>query len=150
MALTEQINKNIITAMKAKDQVALRGLRAIKSALLLAATEKDASATPTEAQEIAVLQKLMKQRTDARNIYITQNRPDLAEKEQEEMDVIEKYLPEALTADALEALLKNIIAQTGATDIKNMGKIMAVAQPKIAGRADNKTVSDAIKRLLAS
>ena len=148
MSLTEKINKDIVLAMKAKDQVSLRGLRAIKAALLLVATEKSAADALDETKEIAVLQKLMKQRTDALGIYQTQNRADLAQKEQEEIAVIEKYLPQPLTDAELEAMLRRILEQCGVTDIKGMGKAMGVAQAEIAGRADNKAVSDKIKAIL--
>ena len=148
MSLTEKINKDIVLAMKAKDQVSLRGLRAIKAALLLVATEKSAADALDETKEIAVLQKLMKQRTDALSIYQTQNRADLAQKEQEEIAVIEKYLPQPLTDAELEAMLRRILEQCGVTDIKGMGKAMGVAQAEIAGRADNKAVSDKIKAIL--
>ena len=148
MSLTEKINKDIVLAMKAKDQVSLRGLRAIKAALLLVATEKSATDALDETKEIAVLQKLMKQRTDALGIYQTQNRADLAQKEQEEIAVIEKYLPQPLTDAELEAMLRRILEQCGVTDIKGMGKAMGVAQAEIAGRADNKAVSDKIKAIL--
>ena len=148
MSLTEKINKDIVLAMKAKDQVSLRGLRAIKAALLLVATEKSAADALDETKEIAVLQKLMKQRTDALGIYQTQNRADLAQKEQEEIAVIEKYLPQPFTDAELEAMLRRILEQCGVTDIKGMGKAMGVAQAEIAGRADNKAVSDKIKAIL--
>ncbi len=148
MSLTEKINKDIVLAMKAKDQVSLRGLRAIKAALLLVATEKSATDALDETKEIAVLQKLMKQRTDALGIYQTQNRADLAQKEQEEIVVIEKYLPQPLSDAELEAMLRRILEQCGVTDIKGMGKAMGVAQAEIAGRADNKAVSDKIKAIL--
>ena len=153
MSLTEKINKDIVLAMKAKDQVSLRGLRAIKAALLLVATEKSATEKSAadaldETKEIAVLQKLMKQRTDALGIYQTQNRADLAQKEQEEIAVIEKYLPQPLSDAELEAMLRRILEQCGVTDIKGMGKAMGVAQAEIAGRADNKAVSDKIKAIL--
>ena len=148
MSLTEKINKDIVLAMKAKDQVSLRGLRAIKAALLLVATEKSAADALDETKEIAVLQKLMKQRTDALGIYQTQNRADLAQKEQEEIAVIEKYLPQPLSDAELEAMLRRILEQCGVTDIKGMGKAMGVAQAEIAGRADNKAVSDKIKAIL--
>ena len=134
--------------MRAKDQAALRSLRAIKSAILLAKTSEGNSGDLTEADEIKILSKLAKQRNDSINIFVQQNRPDLAQTEREELQIIERYLPQKLTSDELIAALKQIIAQTGATSPKEMGKVIAEANKQFAGRADGKTIAETVKQLL--
>lgn len=136
-------------AMLAKNEAALRGLRAIKSAILLAKTAEGGGKDLTEEQEIAMLQKLIKQRKDSLAIFEQQQRPDLAQKEKDEIAVIEKFLPQQLSADELKALIQKIIADTGASGIKDMGKVMGMATKQLAGKADNKTVSETVKALLA-
>lgn len=136
-------------AMLAKNEAALRGLRAIKSAILLAKTAEGGGKDLTEEQEIAMLQKLIKQRKDSLAIFEQQQRPDLAQKEKDEIAVIEKFLPQQLSADELKALIQKIIADTGASGIKDMGKVMGMATRQLAGKADNKTVSETVKALLA-
>jgi uncharacterized protein YqeY len=149
MSLEQKINEELKTAMKAKDEKTLRGLRAIKSAILLAKTSEGASGTLGEEDEIRLLQKLVKQRKDSLEIYRQQNRADLAQKEEEEIAVIEKFLPKQLSADELKAVLQEIIAQTGATSPADMGKVMGVATKQLAGKADGKTISAVVKELLA-
>ncbi len=147
MTLEEKINQDLKTAMKAKDQVALRSIRAIKSAILLANTDGSGQALD-EAKEIKLLQKLVKQRRDSLDIYEKQNREDLAQTEREEISVIEKYLPAQMDADALEAAIKKIIEQTGASSMKDMGKVMGMASKQLAGKADGKSISQVVKKLL--
>lgn len=150
MSLETQINGDIKTAMLQKDKPTLEALRAIKSAILLEKTSKNA--TDGELSEIAektLLQKLVKQRKEAAEIYKGQNRADLYEAEMFQAGVIEKYLPKQLSREEIEAELKNIIAQVGATTAKDMGKVMGVATKHFAGRADNKIVSEIVKSLLA-
>ena len=137
------------TAMLAKDEKALRGLRAIKAAILLAKTSEGAGGELKEGDETKLLQKLIKQRKDSLEIYQQQNRADLAQKEQEEIEVIEKFLPKQLSADELQLEIKKIIAETGATSPADMGKVMGVATKRLAGKTDGKTISGAVKELLS-
>ena len=136
-------------AMKAKDTVALESLRAIKSAILLARTEAGASEELSEADELKLLQKLVKQRKDSAALYTQQGRNDLAEPELAQMAVIEKFLPAQLSEAEVEEALKGIIAQVGATSPKDMGKVMGVATKQLAGKADGKLISDIVKKLLS-
>lgn len=149
MALEETINSDIKTAMLAKDQATLRGLRAIKAALLLAKTEKGASDTISEEKEVQILTKLVKQRKESIGIFEAQNRADLATTEKEEVAVIEKYLPAQLSEDEVKAIIQRVIAETGATSAKEMGKVIGAASKQLAGRADNKLVADLVKSLLS-
>lgn len=150
MSLETQINGDIKTAMLQKDKPTLEALRAIKSAILLEKTSKNATdGELSETSEITLLQKLVKQRKEAAEIYKGQNRADLYEAEMFQAGVIEKYLPKQLSREEIEAELKNIIAQVGATTAKDMGKVMGVATKHFAGRADNKIVSEIVKSLLA-
>jgi len=148
MSLEQKINNDLKEAMKAKDQVRLRGIRAVKSAIMLLKTDGSGKEID-EATEIKLLQKLIKQRKDSLEIFEKQNREDLAVKEREEIEVIEKYLPEQMSAEELESALKEIINQTGATSMKDMGKIMGMASQKFAGKADGKTISGLVKKLLS-
>jgi len=148
MSLEAKINSDLKTAMKAKDQVGLRGIRAIKSAILLLKTD-GSGAEVTEDVEIKLLQKLVKQRKDSLEIYEKQDREDLAVKEREEIAVIEKYLPAQLSAEELEGIIKQIIEQTGASSMKDMGKVMGMASKQLAGKADGKTISGVVKSLLS-
>lgn len=136
-------------AMKAKNEAALRGLRAIKAEIIKAKTEPGAGGEISEEKETALLQKMMKQRRDSLEIYQQQARADLAQKEQEEMTVIEKFLPQQLSADELKAELQAIIAETGASSPADMGKVMGAATKKLAGKADGKTISATVKELLS-
>lgn len=149
MSLEIQINQDIKAAMIAKDTAKLRGLRAIKAAILLAKTEKGHTEDLSQEAEIKVLQKLVKQRRESAEIYKTQNREDLYEIEVEEEKVIEAYLPKQLSKEEVETVVKAIIAETGASSIKDMGKVMGATNQKLAGQADGKTISEVVKSLLA-
>lgn len=149
MALQEQIDQEIKAAMLAKDNTRLRGLRAIKAAILLAKTEKGPSEALTEETEIKVLQKLAKQRRESADIYQQQNRNDLYQIEMEELTVIESFLPKQLSPEEIEQVIKQIISDTGATTMKDMGKVMASANQQLAGKADGKTISAIVKGLLS-
>jgi uncharacterized protein YqeY len=149
MSLETTINQDIKAAMLAKNEAQLRALRAIKSALLLAKTEKGASTEITEEAEIKVLQKLVKQRKESADIYKSQNREDLYQIEAEEIEVIEHYLPKQLSTEELNAYLKQLIAKLNVTSVKEMGKIMGVASKELSGKADGKAISESIKSLLS-
>lgn len=149
MALQDKIDQDIKAAMLAKDNARLRGLRAIKAALLLAKTEKGATEVLTEDTEIKVLQKLIKQRKESADIYKQQNREDLYQVEAEEIEVIESYLPKQLGRDEVARLIQQIIDQTGASSVKDMGKVMGMANQKLAGQADGKTIAEIVKHLLS-
>jgi uncharacterized protein len=148
MTLEEKIMQDLKEAMKAKDEAALRGIRAIKSAILLAKTDGSGNAID-EAREIAMLQKLVKQRKESLGIYEAQNREDLAKVEREEIAIIERYLPKQMDEAEITEALKNIIAEVGATSAKDMGKVMGPATKAFAGKADGKLVSEIVKKLLA-
>jgi uncharacterized protein YqeY len=135
--------------MRAKDEAALRTLRAIKAAILIEKTSEGASDTISEATETKMLQKMAKQRRDSLEIFEKQNRADLAEKEKEELAIIERFLPKQMSAEELEAELKAIIAQVGASSPADMGKVMGVASKQLAGKADGKAISETVKKLLA-
>ena len=149
MSLAESINNDIKTAMLARDSRKLEALRAIKAALLLAKTGKDVgSGEIPEDVEIALLQKLVKQRRESAGIYRSQNRSDLAETEEYQAAIIEEYLPEQISEEELAGIIKDIIARTGASSIKDMGKVMGTASRELAGKADNKTIAGLVKQLL--
>ena len=148
MSLETNINQDIKAAMLAKDQNKLAGLRAIKAAILLAKTEKGKSEEISEQDEIKVLQKLAKQRKESADIYKNQNREDLYEIEMNELSVIEAYLPKQLGAEEIQNIIQEIIQQTGASGMKDMGKVMGLANQQLAGQADGKTVSQIVKQLL--
>ncbi len=149
MSLAEKINDDIKRTMLARDSRKLEALRAIKAALLIAKTGKDASSGEIpEDVEIQLLQKLVKQRKEAAEIYKTQNRTDLADDELFQSSIIEAYLPEQMSADDLRNVIKTIVEQVGAASIKDMGKVMGLASKQLAGKADNKTISAIIKDLL--
>ena len=147
--LENTVSQDIKTAMLAKDETSLRSLRAIKSALLLAKTEKGATHDITEEAEIKVLQRLVKQRKESADIYKTQNRDDLYQIEADEIEVIEKYLPKQLSQEDLNAYIKGLIEKLNVTSVKEMGKIMGVANKELSGKADGKAISETIKSLLA-
>jgi uncharacterized protein YqeY len=149
MSLEIKVQQAMKEAMMAKNQTALRGLRAIKSAIMLLKTEKGFTGEVTEEKELALLQKLAKQRKESYDIFTQQGRTDLAQVEKEEIEVIEKFLPEQLSEAELSEIIKEVIAQTGASSIQDMGKVMGAATTKIAGRADNKIVSQLIRSILA-
>jgi uncharacterized protein YqeY len=148
MSLITQIDQDIKQAMLGKQEARLRGLRAIKSALLLARTEKGASEDISEETEIKVLQRLIKQRKESADIYKAQNREDLYKIEAEEMEVIEAFLPKQMERADIEAYLKELIGRVGATSVKDMGKVMGAANKELAGKADGKTISEVVKQLL--
>jgi uncharacterized protein YqeY len=148
MSLEAFINEDLKTAMKVKDQAGLRGIRAIKSAILLYNTSGAGEAMNAE-KEIALLQKLVKQRQDSLDIYVKQGREDLAVIEREEIEVIMRYLPKQLTEDELKAEIQVIMTRLGATSMKDMGKVMAEASASFAGKADGKTISMVVKVMLS-
>ena len=149
MNLEQKIMAELKTAMLAKDEKALRSLRAIKAAILLAKTSEGAGGELKEEDEIKMLQKLVKQRKDSLEIFQQQNRADLAQKEQEEIEIIEKFLPKQLSSEELKAIITNIIAETGASSPADMGKVMGAATKQLAGKADGKAISAVVKELLA-
>lgn len=148
MSLEKEIMTALKTAMLNKDEAALRSLRAIKAAILLAKTATGAAAELSESDEIKLLQKMVKQRKDALEIFQQQNRPELAAKESEEIAVIERYLPKPMTEEELRAGLKDIIAAVGAQSPADMGKVMGAANQAFAGRVEGKTLSALVKQLL--
>ena len=148
MNLEEIVNGDLKTAMKAKDQAALRGIRAIKAAILLAKTD-GSGLDLTPEREIQLLHKLVKQRSDSAEIYETNGRNDLAAIEREEIDAIKKYLPEQLEGEALEKIIQEIITSSGASSVKDMGKVMGIANKQLAGKADGKSISIFVKKLLS-
>jgi hypothetical protein len=149
MSLEEQVMGGMKDAMKAKDEGLLRGLRAIKAEIIKAKTEPGANGQVSAEQEQKLLQKLVKQRKDSLDIYQQQNRADLAQKEIEEIAVIEKFLPTQLSQDELDAAISAIIAETGASSPADMGKVMGIASKQLAGKADGKAIAATVKALLA-
>lgn len=149
MALEQQVMAEMVTAMKAKDEAALRGLRAIKAAIIIAKTAEGAKGEISEAEEQKMLQKLVKQRRDSLEIFTQQNRPELAQKEIEEIAVIEKFLPKQMGADELKAAVEKVIAELGASSPADMGKVMGAATKHLAGQADGKAISALVKELLS-
>lgn len=147
MSLEERINKDLVVAMKAKNEIALRGLRAIKSAILLAKTDGSGNAID-EAREVQILQKLVKTRQESYDIYTKNGREDLAVIEQQEIEAIRPYLPAMMEGAALENAVRAIIAETGATSAKDMGKVMGAANKQLAGKAEGRAIADAVKKLL--
>lgn len=148
MSLSAQIMDSMKEAMRAKDTVALEALRAIKSEILLAQTASGSKEEITEADEIKILQKLVKMRKDSASIFTEQNRADLAEPELAQIAVIEKFLPAQLSEEEVEAIITKIIAETGASGIASMGKVMGLASTQIGGQAEGKTISTIVKKLL--
>ncbi|MCQ4035882.1 GatB/YqeY domain-containing protein [Kaistella montana] len=148
MSLENTISDAIKTAMREKDKVALDALRAVKSQILLLKTEaKGAEVSPE--QEIAILQRMIKQRKDSYDQFTAQNRSDLAEVESAQMKVIEKFLPAQLSAEELETEMKKIIVETGAESAKDLGKVMGIASKALAGKSDGKSISEMAKKLLS-
>ncbi len=148
MSLQEKVMQELKVAMKTKDQVALESLRAIKSAILLAQTEKGAGGSISEEEELKILQKLVKQRKDSAAIFMQQGREDLAAPELAQAAVIEKFLPEQMSEEEIEEVVVKAIDQTGATDMKDMGKVMGVVTKQLAGKADGKTISGIVRKKL--
>ncbi|HTL07269.1 MAG TPA: GatB/YqeY domain-containing protein [Chitinophagaceae bacterium] len=149
MSLEQKVMAEMKDAMKAKDEAALRGLRAIKAAIINAKTAEGAAGILKEEDEPKLLQKLVKQRKDSLLIYQQQNRADLATKEEEEIAIIEKFLPKQLAPAELKEIVSRIIDETGASSVADMGKVMAVATKELAGQADGKAIGAAVKELLA-
>jgi uncharacterized protein len=149
MSLEQKVMDELKNAMRAKDEAALRTLRAIKAAILIEKTSETGSDTISEATETKMLQKLAKQRRDSLEIFEKQGREDLAQKEREELGIIEKFLPKQMSEEELKTELKTIIAQVGASSPADMGKVMGVASKQLAGKADGKAISEAVKQLLA-
>ena len=149
MALEQQIMAELKTAMLAKDEKAVRSLRAIKAAIITAKTAEGAGGELKEEDEMKLLQKLVKQRKDSLEIFRQQNREDLASKEQEEIEVIERFLPKQLSEEELEAALRPIIERTGAKSAAEIGKVMGIATKELQGKADGKAISAAVKKLLS-
>ena len=147
MSLQANVMEALKEAMKSKDKVALEALRAIKSALLLAQTSGTQKEVD-EAEELAILQRLVKQRKESAAIYLQQNRTDLAEPELAQVEIIAQFLPSQMNEEALKAAIAAIIAQSGASSIKDMGKVMGLASKQLAGKADGKAISNVVKQLL--
>ena len=148
MSLENIISDAIKDAMRAKDKVALDALRAVKSQILLLKTEAKGAEVSAE-QEIAILQRMIKQRKDSYDQFTAQNRSDLAEVEEAQSKVIEQFLPQQMTSEELEAAMKAIIAETGATSAKDLGKVMGMASKSLAGKSDGKSISEMAKKLLS-
>lgn len=149
MTLFEQVSKDIIAAMKAKDKMRLEALRNIKKYFIEAKTAPGANDTLEDDAALKILSKLAKQGHDTAALYHEQNRPDLAEEEETQAKVIEEYLPKPLSSEELETEIKSIIAETQATTMRDMGKVMGIASKKLAGRADGKAISTLVKQLLS-
>ncbi|HIE45315.1 MAG TPA: GatB/YqeY domain-containing protein [Flavobacteriaceae bacterium] len=147
MSLQQEVMTKLKEAMKAKDKVALESLRAIKSAILLAQTSGDSKELSNE-DEIKLVQKLVKQRKDSAALYTEQGRADLAEPELAQVAVLEQFLPEQMGEDELKIIIADIISKTGATGMKDMGKVMGMASKQLAGKADGKAISNVVKSLL--
>ena len=147
--ISNTIDQEIKQAMLAKDQARLRGLRAIKAALLLAKTEKGTAEEITEEAELKLLTKLIKQRKESADIYKQQGREDLSLVEEEEIVVISAFMPKQLDAEEIEAIIVNLIATSGATSVKDMGKVMGLANKELAGKADGKLIADFVRKHLA-
>lgn len=148
MTLAEQINEDIKTAMKARDEASLRALRALKSALLLAATAEGAGDKVDDEQAIKIFQKLAKQRKESMDIFLQNGRNELAQKEKEEIDVIERYLPQQMSEAEIKTILQQVVADAGATTSADFGKVMPLAMKALAGKADGKIISTLLKSLL--
>ena len=148
MSLESKIQDALKEAMKAKDAAGMRTLRAVKTAITLQKTEKGASSELSADQENKLLQKLVKQRRDSLAVYRKENRDDLAQKEQEEIEVLERFLPKQLTAEELEVVLKEIITKTGMSTKKDMGPLMGIANKQLAGVSNGQAISAVLKNLL--
>ena len=149
MELIDKISESIIHAMKKKDNDQLESLRAIKSALLLAKTQKNSNGEIGEVEEIKILQKLVKQRKESADIYTNQKRPELANIELSQAKIIERFLPKQIDADELEKIIIKIINEAGAEGMKDMGKVMGIASNKLSGKADGKTISNIVRSKLS-
>jgi uncharacterized protein YqeY len=147
--LSNTIDQEIKKAMLAKDQAQLRGLRAVKAALLLAKTEKGSAEDITEDAEVKIIQKLIKQRRESSDIYKTQGREDLAKIEDEEIEVISNFLPKQMEKAEVEAVIARLISESGSSSVKDMGKVMGLANKELAGKADGKLIAEIVKSQLA-
>jgi uncharacterized protein len=150
MSLEKKVNDDIKAAMLARDEAGLRALRAIKAAILLARTSEGGQTVMSPEDELRLLQKLVKQRRDSLEIYEKQQRPDLAVKEREEIEVIERFLPGQLSAEALQEAIAGIIAEAGATGPADMGRVMGMATKKLTGQADGKAISEVVRAMLSN
>ena len=150
MGILVNLTDEIKTAMRAKDSLKLEALRAIKSAVMLEQTAAGGSDTLSDEQEIKLVQKLVKQRKDSAQIFREQNRPDLAEPEEAQAQVIAQFLPEQLSEEEITVIIQSIIEKTGASGMKDMGKVMGMASKEMAGKADGKTISTVVKAQLNS
>jgi len=150
MSLEQKVMVDLKTAMLAKDEKSLRSLRAIKAAIINLKTSEGFAGEIKEDDEIKLLQKLVKQRKESLEIYEKQNREDLAEKEQEEISVIEKFLPKQMSGEELKVIIEKIIKDTGASSQADMGKVMSMANKQLAGKADGKTIASVVKEILAA
>jgi uncharacterized protein len=148
MSLTEKISADLISAMKSKDKVALEAIRAVKTAFIMARSDKGADSVLTPDEELKIVQKLVKQRRESAAIYKEQNRPELYEKEVAEAEILEKYLPAKLGDEELTTILKGIIERIGAKSPADMGKVMGIASKELAGKADGSQISAKVKQLL--
>ena len=148
MSLIDKISESIKIAMREKDSIKLESLRAIKSSLLLSLTEKGKQGEISQSEEIKILQKLVKQRKDSAEIYMTQNRIELAELEIKQSIFIEEFLPDQISEDELKKMIQSIINQIGASGMEDMGKVMGIASKQLLGKADGKTISSMVKNLL--
>ncbi len=148
MSIEKQIMEQMKAAMKSKDSVALESLRAIKAAIMLAKTDVGAGAELSEEQQLKIIQKQVKQRKDSAALFIEQGRQDLADAEIAQLAVIEQFLPEALSEEEIEKVVVEVITETGASGMKDMGKVMGVVNKKLAGQADGKTISTIVKSKL--
>lgn len=148
MSLEKEITQKLKEAMKAKDKAKLEAIRAIKNAILQEKTKAGAGDEIDEATELKMLQKLVKQREDSAEIYKKENRDELAEKEMFEANIIREFLPEQLSEEDIKARVKKIVEETGATSMKDMGKVMGLANKQMAGRADGKMISEIVKQML--
>lgn len=146
--LFEQVNEDIKKAMLAKDKVALDTLRGIKKEFLEAKTAKGSDGTLTDETAVKIVQKMVKQRKESAEIYTTQQRPDLADNETAQIEVLKQYLPEQMSAEALEEAIKNIIETVGALSMKDMGKVMGIANKQLSGKADGRLIAEKVKALL--
>jgi uncharacterized protein YqeY len=147
--ISTTIDQEIKQAMLAKDQAKLRGLRAIKAALLLAKTEKGSAEEITDEAELKILQRLVKQRKESADIYKQQGRQDLSVIEEEEIEVISQFMPKQLGREEVEAVIANLIKEAGASSVKDMGKVMGLANKELAGKADGKLIAEIVKTQLA-
>jgi uncharacterized protein YqeY len=150
MSLEQKVMEQMKEAMKTKNEAALRSLRAIKAEIIKAKTEPGANGQISEADEIKLLQKMAKQRKDSLEIYTQQHRADLAQKEQEELTMIESFLPKQINEEELKAAISTIIQETGAKTAADLGKVMGIASKQLAGKADNKAIAAMVKQLLSS